>query len=213
MPVMSGETAFQELKKMGITSVVLALTADAVAGAEEKYIEEGFNDYIAKPFSQDQIKIKLDKIYKDKSDTTTEDLTENPTLPIFKEPLDSKNKVQSKINEDKLLESGIDYRIGLENFGDILTYKEMLLSWIDESDERILRIKKFKNDHDLANYAIEVRSLKSDSKYFGFIKLAELAYSHEMKSKENDENYINGNFYDLENEYNRICSIIKNYIK
>ncbi len=213
MPVMSGETAFQELKKMGITSVVLALTADAVAGAEEKYIEEGFNDYIAKPFSQDQIKIKLDKIYKDKSDTTTEDLTENPTLPIFKEPLDSKNKVQSKINEDKLLESGIDYRIGLENFGDILTYKEMLLSWIDESDERILRIKKFKNDHDLANYAIEVHSLKSDSKYFGFIKLAELAYSHEMKSKENDENYINGNFYDLENEYNRICSIIKNYIK
>ena len=155
----------------------------------------------------------MDKIYKDKSDTTTEDLTENPTLPIFKEPLDSKNKVQSKINEDKLLESGIDYRIGLENFGDILTYKEMLLSWIDESDERILRIKKFKNDHDFANYAIEVHSLKSDSKYFGFIKLAELAYSHEMKSKENDENYINGNFYDLENEYNRICSIIKNYIK
>ena len=38
----------------------LALTADAVQGAKEKYLASGFNDYISKPFSRDQIKEKLD---------------------------------------------------------------------------------------------------------------------------------------------------------
>mgnify|MGYP003306935743 CR=1 FL=1 len=41
----------------------IALTADAIAGAKEKYIKEGFIDYIAKPFSKNQIKEKLDNIF------------------------------------------------------------------------------------------------------------------------------------------------------
>ena len=62
MPEMSGETALSELKKLeGFKTPVIALTADAIAGAEEKYKQEGFIDYIAKPFTKDQIKEKLDK--------------------------------------------------------------------------------------------------------------------------------------------------------
>ncbi len=65
MPEMSGETTFTELKKIeGFNVPVVALTADAVSGAKEKYINEGFNGYIAKPFTRDQIKEKLDKIIK-----------------------------------------------------------------------------------------------------------------------------------------------------
>lgn len=64
MPVMSGETTIEELRKIdGFNTPVIALTADAVAGAEEKYKSEGFIDYIAKPFSKDQIKVKLDCIF------------------------------------------------------------------------------------------------------------------------------------------------------
>ena len=210
MPVMSGETALEELKKMGVTSVVLALTADAVAGAEEKYIEEGFASYIAKPFSQDQIKSKLDKIFA--KSVSQNNNTEESTLPAITENKPDTSSI-IVIDEEKLLSSGIDYRVGLENFGDILTYKEMLLSWIEESDARIQKIKKNKNEGDMSSYSIEVHSLKSDSKYFGFTKLAELAYEHEMKSKENDTIYVDNTFYDLESEYNRVCSIIKNYIK
>lgn len=63
MPEMSGETTLSELKKLeGFKTPVIALTADAIAGAEEKYKQEGFIDYIAKPFTKDQIKEKLDKI-------------------------------------------------------------------------------------------------------------------------------------------------------
>ena len=65
MPEMSGETTFNELKKInGFDTPVVALTADAVSGAKEKYLNEGFNGYIAKPFTRDQIKEKLDKIIK-----------------------------------------------------------------------------------------------------------------------------------------------------
>ena len=63
MPEMSGETTFVELKKIeGFDTPVIALTADAISGAKEKYLEEGFNEYIAKPFTREQIKQKLDEI-------------------------------------------------------------------------------------------------------------------------------------------------------
>ena len=63
MPEMSGETTLKELKKIdGFNIPVVALTADAISGAKEKYIKEGFNEYIAKPFTRDQIKQKLDEI-------------------------------------------------------------------------------------------------------------------------------------------------------
>ncbi len=65
MPNMSGETALKKLKgNPNFCIPVIALTAGAIAGAKEKYIEEGFVDYIAKPFNRDQIKEKLDKILK-----------------------------------------------------------------------------------------------------------------------------------------------------
>lgn len=69
MPEMSGETALSELKKIeGFNTPVISLTADAIAGAEEKYRQEGFIDYIAKPFTKDQIKIKLDNIFNQKKE-------------------------------------------------------------------------------------------------------------------------------------------------
>lgn len=66
MPNMSGEEAIKKLKEnKNFNTPVIALTADALSGAKEKYMQEGFVDYIAKPFSRDQIKEKLDKIFKD----------------------------------------------------------------------------------------------------------------------------------------------------
>jgi signal transduction histidine kinase len=65
MPNMSGETALAKLKENEAFEIpTIALTADAIAGAKEKYLKEGFVDYIAKPFSKDQIKQKLDAIFR-----------------------------------------------------------------------------------------------------------------------------------------------------
>ena len=65
MPVMGGEETFRKLKEIeGFDIPVIALTADAVEGSQEKYENEGFVDYIPKPFSKMQIKEKLDKVFK-----------------------------------------------------------------------------------------------------------------------------------------------------
>lgn len=72
MPNMGGESTLAELKKKeDFNTPTIALTADAIAGAKEKYLEEGFVDYIAKPFNKQEIKEKLDKIFK------TEEITED----------------------------------------------------------------------------------------------------------------------------------------
>ncbi len=64
MPNMGGEETLQKLKENpSFKTPVIALTADAISGAKEKYMSEGFVDYIAKPFSRDQIKEKIDKIF------------------------------------------------------------------------------------------------------------------------------------------------------
>ena len=66
MPGMSGDETLAKLKEIpNFDTPVVALTADAVAGAREKYLGLGFSDYVAKPFKQEQIKAVLDKFYKE----------------------------------------------------------------------------------------------------------------------------------------------------
>ena len=65
MPNMNGEEAFLKLKEdPNFNTPTIALTADAIAGAQDHYKEVGFNDYLAKPFTRDQIKEKLDVLFK-----------------------------------------------------------------------------------------------------------------------------------------------------
>ena len=200
MPIMSGETCIKELKQIpNFDTPVIALTADAVAGSEEKYKSEGFIDYIAKPFSKDQIKEKISNIF------GTKEVCAGNT-----ETLSSKTIKDSK--EDYLKENNIDYNKGIELFGSMDMYNNMLSDWYKGINDKWSKIISYKNNKDMTNYSIEVHSLKSDSKYFGFTRLAELSLNHELKSKENDIEYVNNNFNELEIEYRRILNIVNNYL-
>lgn len=67
MPITNGEQAIKELQKSKeFKTPVIALTADAISGAREKYLKLGFADYITKPFTKEQIKLKIDTIFKRK---------------------------------------------------------------------------------------------------------------------------------------------------
>lgn len=85
MPNMSGETAIKKLKENNNFNIpVIALTADAVSGAREKYISEGFVDYMAKPFKKEQIKELLDKIFVNTSVSSSKiDRWENVESVVF----------------------------------------------------------------------------------------------------------------------------------
>ena len=65
----------------------------------------------------------------------------------------------------------------------------------------------------MENYAIEVHSLKSDCKYLGFTTLADISYQHELKSKENDQEFVSSNFQKLEDEYKNVKRIATNYVE
>ena len=88
MPNMSGETALAKLKENPNFNIpVVALTADAVAGAETKYKSEGFIDYIAKPFNKEQIKEKLDLVFKEENNKSLFDNKVIDELSDMSKPL------------------------------------------------------------------------------------------------------------------------------
>ena len=62
MPEMDGEATIKKLRNSSdFKTPVIALTADAVAGANEKYMSEGFIDYLAKPFKKEDLENKIVK--------------------------------------------------------------------------------------------------------------------------------------------------------
>ena len=68
MPEMDGEATIRELKNNSeFKTPVIALTADAVAGANEKYLNEGFVGYLAKPFKKEDLENKINDVLKSKT--------------------------------------------------------------------------------------------------------------------------------------------------
>lgn len=111
-----------------------------------------------------------------------------------------------------LTSNGVNIEKSLELFGDMETYNDTLHDFLSEVEGKLAKIKAYKEQSDMANYAILVHSLKSDSKYFGFEKLAELSYNHEMESKANNMYYVTDHFDELMTEANRIVSLVKQYM-
>ena len=111
-----------------------------------------------------------------------------------------------------LISNGVDINSSLELFGDMETYNETLEDFLASAEEKLQQIQTYKETSDMPNYAILVHSLKSDSKYLGFTKLAELSYQHEMESKANNFNYVYDNYNELMTEANRIVNLVKQYL-
>ncbi len=111
-----------------------------------------------------------------------------------------------------LKENGIDVDHGIELLGDIEMYRETMNDFLEEQETRLSDIEKYKNSNDMENYAILVHAMKGDSNYLGFTKLAELSLEHQLKSQDNDVNYVNEHYDELMNEAKRIVDIVKKYL-
>ena len=111
-----------------------------------------------------------------------------------------------------LTNNGVNVAKSLELFGDMTTYDATLEDFLSAINEKLTKIKSYKEVGDMANYAILVHSLKSDAKYFGFDVLATLAYNHEMESKANNSSYVFEHFDELIIEATRIVNLVKKYL-
>jgi signal transduction histidine kinase/DNA-binding response OmpR family regulator len=212
MPKMGGVVTLKRLKQInGFNTPVIALTADAVQsqGKSNKYIEVGFNDYLYKPIDNNELAKVLSKYLK----STEEKKVVSNEVKEEKKVVSNEVKEEKQYNIEYLKDNNIDVDSSLELLGDIDMYNETLNIFIEENKIRIPRIEKNKNELNMKDYSIDLHSIKSDSKYLGFKKLAELSYNHEIKSKENDVNYINQHYEEFMDEYNRIKNVINKYLE
>lgn len=111
-----------------------------------------------------------------------------------------------------LIANGVEVYSSLELFGDMETYDATLVDFLEAADKKLADIKRFKEMADMANYAILVHSLKSDAKYLGFTRLAEISYNHEMESKANNPMFVYSHYDELVEEANRIINLVRQYL-
>jgi len=111
-----------------------------------------------------------------------------------------------------LIANGADINKSLELFGDMDTYNATLPDFLSGLQEKTSELQKYKALADMQNYAIIVHSVKSDARYFGFMTLGDLAYQHELKSKENDSDFVYQNFEFLMAEVARVLKVVSAYL-
>lgn len=211
MPKMSGVETLKRLKEIhGFNTPVIALTADAIQGKVNKYLEVGFNDYLSKPVEKTELnRVLATYINTDSDNINKEDIIKEDTNAEEISEVVEENVQVSGV--DLLKENDIDVDSSLELLGDMEMYDETVNTFLEENKTRIPKMKTFMESSDCENYAILAHAMKSDSKYLGFKKLAELSLNHELKGKENDISYIKDNYEELMNEVDRITNILEKY--
>ena len=111
-----------------------------------------------------------------------------------------------------LTSNGVNVEESLELFGDMEMYDETLNDFLDMVDEKLAKLENFKVASDMPNYAIEVHSLKSDARYLGFAKLADVAYQSELKSKAGDQLFVMDNHPIVISEAKKMIVLAKKYL-
>lgn len=137
-------------------------------------------------------------------------VTEN-TKDLTNELIAAEEKKQNSTKQ--LLDARIDVAKGLELLGDIDTYNDTAKDYVSGLESRMNKMRELKDQKDMANYAVEVHSLKSDSKYLGCKELADIAFEEEVKSKSGDAEFITSDFARLEQEVNRVREILQKYLE
>lgn len=213
MPKMSGVETLKKLKQLpNFSTPVVALTANAITGMREKYISDGFNDYLAKPIEKDEM-IRVFASILHLSEDVTGKLFETTELLDMGDEVFKSSTSGEVYNEDYLRSHGVDIDHALDLLGDMEMYHMTLHDYLDEIDGKVEQLKKYLDVHDMPNYAILVHSMKSDAKYLGFMTYADICYQHELKSKENDYSYCVEHFSELKNELQKYLDVVREYSK
>lgn len=204
MPEMDGLETFRSIKeqRLAIHTPIIMLTANAVVGSRERYLQEGFHDFLSKPILPE----KLDQIL-------LKHLPCKYIIPADPMPVSPQAEIPEIPETGTLLERlhialpEINTDMGMATCcGDIAFYKELLQDFV------VLPIKTelhtFLTEQDAANYCIRVHGFKNNAYSIGAQALGDLAYQLEQLSRNNDLNSIPEIQSQLFAQYDRICSTI-----
>ncbi len=190
--MMPGKDGIETLKEMrsqlnnpNLNTPSVCLTANAISGARETYIEAGFDDYLTKPIDYEKLEeMLLLYLPKDKvSIVTDQDTAEE-------EESDEETKELLSILTPDL---GIDVRNGIQNSGSLDAYMPLLKIFYESMDENADVIQGLYDEGDIKNYTIKVHALKSSARLIGAAEFGKMAQSLENAGKNGDMDYINKN--------------------
>lgn len=182
MPVMDGVETLHMIRAMeGNPSAdipIIALTANAVAGAREFYLNEGFQDYLTKPIDADKFENMLIEYLPD----NVVYLTQGQNVDRDYERENAEMALD--IRESQLYVIGFNIRNGLKYMGgDKALYSKVLHDFHLILQEKEEALRDFLKKGDMHGYAIIVHSLKGNARNVGADGLADEAFELEKMSK------------------------------
>lgn len=182
MPVMDGVQTLHAIRELeGNPSrdiPVIALTANAVAGAKEMYLKEGFQDYLTKPIDAD----KLENMLIEYLPSNVVYLTHNRQISDEYEQPEEGSELA--IRESQLYLMGFNLRNGLRYMGgDKALYGKVLHDFHSILLEKEEALKDFLQKGDMPGYTIIVHSLKGNARNVGADDLADEAFELEKMAK------------------------------
>lgn len=188
MPEMDGIETFRAMRSHNLSgnTPVIMLTANAIHGDRERYIEEGFDDFLSKPIMPE----KLDRII----------------LKFLPERLvRSGNETVTEQKEMKVEEiPGIDYEAGIKTCcGDRDFYLEILRDFIQLPIRE--ELMEFYRKRDYKNYCIRVHGFKNNAYSIGARALGDLAFEMEKLTREEFSEDIEILQKNLFSQYDNIC--------
>lgn len=216
MPEMDGLETLEHMKNLAdnpnAQTPVIMLTANAIVGAKEEYIEAGFTDYLTKPIRETEL---LEMILK----YLPEELVcENGGQGIEKSQ-DAQDMEQPEVGGEgaeplQRLEQleGLDVKTGLtycmneEDF-----YIEMLQEFLQA--DKASQLKHFLAEEDWDNYRTTVHALKSTSLTIGAAHLSGEAKALEMAAKEGNMDYIRSHHDGVMDEYKELTDHLKEILE
>ncbi len=200
MPIMNGAEAMQRIRSdensKNKDTVFIALTADAVNGARERYIEMGFRDYLTKPVDG----VSLEKML----------LKYLPGDKILtRKPDEDRTKTDELYDTQILEQAGIDVKAAMRySGGDQELYRALLESYGQEAEEKKHKLLESYLSEDWNSYSILVHSVKSSSKTIGAAELSNIARGLEAAAKEADAETIRRDHKGMMDLYDRIATAV-----
>ncbi len=178
MPLMDGVEALHAIRAMeGNPSKdipIIALTANAVIGARDFYLQAGFEDYLTKPIEPEKMEDVLIKYLPKELVYLTKDNEEDLTDSFTNDYLD----------EERLTNIGINAEHGLKYMGGSKPlYEKVLYAFKEMLCEKQEQLQDMLDKEDTAGYSIMVHALKGNARNVGADELAEVAFELEKKSK------------------------------
>jgi signal transduction histidine kinase/DNA-binding NarL/FixJ family response regulator len=196
MPEMDGIEAARIIREMGTSYaqqvVIVALTANAVEGTREMFLENGFNDFISKPIDIKRLDMVLNHWIRDTQNEETLIKAENQARERAVRGQGPEAGGETGNESRWLLEhpvEGVDIGTALTLYGGGAALIPILKSFVTHTPGLITRMDRYL-ETSLADYSVEVHGLKGICNAICAGETAELAKKLEFASREGEEDVV-----------------------